>query len=156
MNRCNGRHSKRSFDPSVGSIPASKKPNTSSESWNTSICSLNSDPLAYTSDVVVPGRRKAFKYGTAEYKQVNEKLEELASAAGEDEKCDFGEGILIDVDVPLNWWQKTEIRRLPFKIVYHKDSKRLFAIEINGGSHHESLIKEIYRQLGDWSKSPAA
>jgi hypothetical protein len=72
-------------------------------------------------------RRNAFVYNSPQYLQIKEKLDAWASEAE-----DFEDGVLVDVHVPLKWWKKTHIRDLPLKIVYHADSKKLFAIEING------------------------
>jgi hypothetical protein len=57
--------------------------------------------------------------------EVKGKLDDFAS------ETSGGDGVLIDVNVPLRWWERTEIRDLPFKIVYDADLQKLFAIELN-------------------------
>jgi hypothetical protein len=107
-------------------------------------------------EVSVPGRVSAFSYNSEQYLEVVEKLERWASAKGDNDSSDFGAGVLIDVDVPLSWWEDTEIGKLPFKVVYHTDSKRLFAIEFNGDPYRRSVIAEINTQIRNWTKISSA
>jgi hypothetical protein len=53
--------------------------------------------------------------------QVEEKLVQFASNCGQD--YDFGDGVLIDDNVPIQWWKKQDnMNKLAFKVVYHIDS----------------------------------
>jgi hypothetical protein len=98
-----------------------------------------------TVDEEYPGRRKTFKYNSPQYLQVRDKLQAWAA-----ESKDFEEGVLVDVNVPLKWWEKTHIRDLPFKIVYHVDSKKIFAIEENGDPLHLCVAHGIPVHIGWW------
>ncbi len=47
-------------------------------------------------------------------------LEHLAEKSGEDDdiKDEFQFGILVDEYVPVDWWDKTEVFDLPFKVIF--------------------------------------
>jgi hypothetical protein len=97
---------------------------------------------------------RAFTYNSPEFLQVKDKLDAFALAAGDHDYDGLDEGVLVDDSVPFSWWQRTDIWELPFKVVYHTETMKLFAIEL-GGPHQESAIQSFRGRLAVWSEDPA-
>jgi hypothetical protein len=142
---------------SKASVQVSKKPKISSSSSAIAVSSSSSFASSSPNSVVasdVPGM-DALKFNSPAFLKVKEKLDAWASTTEEDGDSVGGDGVLVAIGVPHSWWEDTVIRELPLKVVYDADAESLFAIELNGGPHHQSVIDGIIFQIGSWTSTPA-
>jgi hypothetical protein len=67
----------------------------------------------------------------------------------------FESGIVVLENVAENWWEKTEICKLAFKVVFDHQSGKVFAIEMNGSPAHEQVRNTISAIISNWTNHTA-